>query len=197
MKTIKFARLGDLASITTLQTFRDKAPDYTDQGDAYGLSIKDLTGAWPQPLTLLPKISIMPGHGGECVADGDILMPGRGTAYPARYYARGSERLFTLGQVYVIRPHDKLIGRYLAWYLNQSECQGILKSQISGTTVMSLKKSSLTAIEVAVPSADVQQRIGEFNALNDSRTLLQSMLTIKQRIELDSACKLILSSEQL
>lgn len=187
-------QLGELASISTILTFRDKNPEFNEAGNAYAISIKDLTSSWPKPISWLQRIEVSSDQLNSAIEDGDILMPARGTFYPARYVQLGDEKAFPIGQIYVIKATEHVYSRYLAWYLNRTAVQSKLAQQISGTTVMSLKKSSLSSIEIALPLASVQRKIGAIHELNDELHHTRIKLDAIRSVECDTACELLLEA---
>lgn len=189
MKTYKVEYLESLVSVSTVLAFRDKVPNPVDDGNAYALSSRDLVSSWPQPLSWLTKINISSEQKKEALIDGDILMPARGNYYPARYFFGCEKDVLPIGQVFVIRPYEKSMGRFLAWYLNRHEVQVTIHSLISGTTVQSLKKSMLTSLQIFLPSKYTQERIGKINALEERRLILQAQLSKIQKDEIEAACR--------
>jgi restriction endonuclease S subunit len=123
-------------------------------------------------------------------------MPARGTSYPARYFYDQHEVVYPIGQIYVLRAQQKSLSRYLVWYLNRQGCQQLLRSSISGTTVMSLKKSALLDIKIELPDIETQNRIAHLQELSDYRSLLQAELAVLQASELEAACEIVFEEKK-
>jgi hypothetical protein len=187
--------LQELASVTTMLAFRDKAAKYDDMGNAYGISIKDLVSSWPQPLELFARIRARPEIFQDRLREGDVLMPARGNFYPARYFSDNQVEVFPLGQIYVIRPYEWQLGRFLAWYLNRQQIQNKIRSAVSGSTVLSLKRSTLNALTIHLPSAEIRERVSTLTALSDNRTLLRAKLAVAEKAELEAACELLFKKD--
>ncbi|PYD91213.1 hypothetical protein DNF23_18925 [Pseudomonas syringae pv. pisi] len=184
--------LGDLASISTILSFRDKSPIYREDGNALAMTVKDLTVTWPKPVSWLQRIDVEKNQVSQSLQNGDILMPARGNFYPARYFKVSDELVFPIGQIYVIRPHDEEIARFLSWYLNRSQIQAKLSREVSGTTVMSLRKTSLSSLEIEIPPQEVLTKISTITRLIEEHALVRIQLDSARKLESDTACELLL-----
>jgi len=188
------ALLGDLASISTVLIFRDKAPELDEKGNAFVVTVKDLVSSWPKPISWLQNIRVDENQILQALKDGDILMPARGVSYPARYCTISGEVIFPVGQIYVIRPYERSLGRYLTWYLNRSEIQLQISRQITGTTVMSLKKTTLASLKIELAEPTIAEKISSIVKLQEEHALITTQLSLIRKQECDVACEILFES---
>lgn len=177
--------IAEIATIRTILLFRDKPPPSDEHGNAYALTIRDIVSGGPNLWQGLQRITVnLPAE----LSNGDILMPARGSNYPARYFIGSDKPVFPVGQIFVIRPHRGLDGRYLTWYLNHQLFQTQIARVVSGTTVQSLNKSKLLNLSVALPPLELQARIAKCQELLELRIAKFSNLISVEQDLADSAC---------
>lgn len=83
--------------------FRDRATQDGGDGNACVLAIRDIVSRWPPDYDSLPRVPANDDQLADRLREGDILLPGRGSSYPARLFGGATLPVFTAGQVFVIR----------------------------------------------------------------------------------------------
>jgi hypothetical protein len=181
-------KLDQIATVRTLTTFRDRAPEGAEDGNAYVLSIRDLVSRWPADFPCLPLARVDQTQLEDALRPQDILMPGRGAAYPARLFDTAPLPVLTAGQVFIIRAGAGILPTYLCWYLNTASVQAEIGQLLAGSAIQALNKSSLLRISVIVPPAAEQARIAELQALAEKRRQLRLELETLEWADIDHAC---------
>jgi hypothetical protein len=184
-------KLDQIASIRTLMTFRDRAPSDAGDGNACVLAIRDIVSRWPPDYDDLPRIDADEGQLADQLLEGDILLPGRGSSYPARLFPGAPLPVFTAGQVFVIRARE-VLPAYLCWYLNRPDVQAGIMQLLAGSAIQALNKSSLSRIEVAMPPRKHQHDIAELQSLALDRARLRLELEQLDHAEIEHACETLL-----
>ncbi|HBF19155.1 MAG TPA: hypothetical protein DDW81_03600 [Cryomorphaceae bacterium] len=94
---------------------------------------------------------------------GDVLLSNKGLNFTTHLY-KGKQAAVATSSFFILSPEpDKLRSEYLYWYLQQPATIKILQSMMSGSTVLSLSKSSLENLEVPLPPLAVQDKIIQMN----------------------------------
>lgn len=193
--TSKIIPLGEIASIRTIMTFRDKAPRYSDEGNAYVITIKDILSEDSFDFTKLPLAVVDDTDLSNQLRPGEILIPGRGEYYQARNFQQLPLPAFPVGQINVIRTKSDLDGGYLTWYLNQGEAQQYIRFSLGGTGVKALSKTRLSSMPVPIPPLSVQREISSLQLLRSNRAaLLRELMVIEDR-EINASCLRLLAME--
>lgn len=178
-------------------TFRDRAPSDGGDGNACVLAIRDIVSRWPPEYATLPRVNADEGQLADRLAEGDILLPGRGSSYPARLFLGAAMPVFTTGQIFVIRAHNGVLPSYLCWYLNRPDIQAGINQQLAGSAIQALNKSSLLRIDVAVPAPEDQHHIAELQSLAHDRARLRLELEQLDHAEIEHACESLLRQRGL
>jgi hypothetical protein len=185
-------KLDHIASVRTLMTFRDRVPSDGGDGNACVLAIRDIVSRWPPEYLSLPKVDADEDQLADRLLEGDILLPGRGSSYPARLFRGAPLPVFTAGQVFVIRARKDVRANYLCWYLNRPDVQAGITQLLAGSAIQALNKSSLLRIEVAVPPLKDQQAIADLQSLAEQRSRLRLQLEQLDHAEIEHACEALL-----
>lgn len=131
----------------------------------------------------------------NCLAEGEVLIPSRGDYYPARYFHNSAGNIFPHGQINVITPGERVLGRYLAWYLNQPTSQQFIDTSLTGTSIKALNKPRLLEIPIQVPPVDTQNAIADLQELLEKSKALKERLIALEMQEIEWTCrKLLLTS---
>jgi restriction endonuclease S subunit len=187
--------LGKVASVRTATIFRERAPEQSSDGNVHALTIKDVVTRWPINSNTLPLIKIDQKMLDNCLVGGEVLIPSRGDYYPARYFHSSAGHIFPYGQINVITPGDRVLGRYLAWYLNQPASQQFIDTSLTGTSIKALNKPRLLEIPIQVPPIDTQNAIVDLQELLEKSKALKERLIALEAQEIEWTCrKLLLTS---
>lgn len=191
MKTLQ---LKDLVKVSAATIFREKAPVPDLGGNVRALTIRDLVGAWPIDCSRLAKISIEPEMLSNCLSGGEVLMPTRGNSYPARVFPQTNELVFPYGQINIIYPNDTILGRYLAWYLNQDKVQAAIQSSLTGSSIQALVRQRLLTLEIEVPPLQLQEEIVLLQKLKEDSKAARDKLMELEAQEVEWTCRQLLKS---
>lgn len=190
---IRTALLDEMVHVRTIMTFRDKAPLYNVDGNAYAVAIKDLVSKVPSDFSHLPTIFVEEDQLNNRLLPGDVLLPGRGEHYSARHFPGAPMPVFPVGQILVLRPKPDLNSIYLAWYLNQTVAQAFVHSVLAGTGIKALTKARLASMPLPLPSAKVQETIASLQTLQETRSSMLARLGELNEREVNLACLTLLT----
>ena len=117
---------------------------------------------------------------------GDVLFAAKGYRNFASVYQNHNMAAVASTSFFVIRIVDRiLLPEYLAWFLNHTSTQSLLKSKAKGTGIPSIRKSVLEELEISIPSIEKQGLIVKLSNLanKESEIRLQIANFKKQFIE--------------
>ncbi len=200
MKNIEVP-LQAVATVRTLLTYRDRAPNFSDDGNAFALTIKDIVANKIFYGSDLAKIEVDDYSPSSVLSEGNIVLPARGEYYPARYFSELEKPVFPIGQISVIsidlHSGYYLDPQYLVWFLNRPDSQIYIKNSITGTNIKSLSKNKLLNLPIQVPSENTQKSISYLQNLHEKRLALRQELFKIENLEIDNLCQiLLLKNEQ-
>lgn len=123
----------------------------------------------------LPAEDIVKKH---ILKNGDVLFAAKGAKNFAAVFENHNLPAVASTSFFVLRINDeKILPHYLAWFLNHPATMAILKGQAIGTSIPSISKQVLEALEIPVPDLKIQEAIIQLNKLRKKEKVL------KQRIE--------------
>ncbi len=94
--------------------------------------------------------------------DGDVLLPGRGTAIRTSVFHEQSFPCIAHSNIIIIRPDEKkLNGIYLKVFLDSPLGNKLISSAQQGTSIMNISYKDLAALEIPVPPMDEQKKVVE------------------------------------
>ncbi|MBF8151315.1 restriction endonuclease subunit S [Winogradskyella sp. F6397] len=112
----------------------------------------------------------------------DVILAGKGQRVFAWAYNDSFGQVIPSSLFYIIRTHpSKVLGGFLAQYLNSEKIQYNLKLIGAGATITSIPKKELEQIDVVLPSIEEQIKIVEFIDLLDEDLRLTQDLLIKRK----------------
>ena len=92
------------------------------------------------------------------LSQGDILFAAKGTKNFAAVFEKHNLPAVASTSFFVIRLiSHKVLPEYLAWFLNTPQTQSLLKSQAMGTSIPSISKQVMEALEIPIPSHEKQK----------------------------------------
>ncbi|SEH99443.1 Type I restriction modification DNA specificity domain-containing protein [Paenimyroides aquimaris] len=129
----------------------------------------------------LPAEGISEKH---LLKDGDVLFAAKGTKNFAAVFENNNEPSVASTSFFVIRPtSNKVLPKFLAWFLNNHSTQTLLKGQAIGTSIPSISKQVLENLEITIPSIETQLAILQITQLRNREKSLKlkiEMLREKQ-----------------
>lgn len=114
---------------------------------------------------------------------GDVLFAAKGTKNFAAVYEHHNEPAVASTSFFVIRLTNKnVLPEYLAWFLNSSIAQTLLKGQALGTSIPSISKQVLENLEITVPGIETQKAILQITKLRQKeKALRQEIETLREK----------------
>lgn len=110
---------------------------------------------------------------------GDILFAAKGAKNFAAVFENHNEPAVASTSFFVIRLIDKeILPEYLAWFLNSHSTQTLLKGQALGTSMPSISKQVLEALEISIPSLETQKAILQIVKLRKKEKTLKKEIEI-------------------
>lgn len=115
---------------------------------------------------------------------GDVLFAAKGSKNLAAVVEESYLSLVASTSFFVIRlKDDKVLPKYLAWYMNSATTQALLKSTAIGSSMASISKAALEKLEIPVPDIQTQKAILEIvNYRNREKELKQKIETLREII---------------
>jgi restriction endonuclease S subunit len=104
---------------------------------------------------------------GHILEDGDVLFVGKGMRNFAWTYKSLIGQAIASSIFFVIRPDKtKVIPEYITTLFNTPKYQLMFHTMGAGSSIPSIRKSELEAINIELPSLEVQKQIVEINQLH-------------------------------
>lgn len=123
------------------------------------------------------------------VRAGTVLFQSRGRANVAFVIGDAPDNVIASNHFFIVRlDSSKLLPDYLAWYLNSSSTQNLLRYFTQGTTTMLISITDFKEFEIDVPPLDVQQKIVRIDELRRKEELLMNKLTTRREKLIESTC---------
>lgn len=114
---------------------------------------------------------------GHLLEDGDILFVGKGMRNFAWKYNADIGKAIASSIFFVIKPrHDLVDSNYLATIFNSNKYQSFFQSLGAGSSIPSIRKNELEAVEVPLPTMATQKKIAKLNELHQEELRLTGKL---------------------
>jgi hypothetical protein len=154
------ARLGDIAIIRQGHPFRGAIKASPD-GAVRVIQLKDIGVNGMHGANDLMRTQLSHRKSPDWVKDGDVLLTARGSHPMAALLTDPPESTVCTPHLYVIRVTDtaRVLPEFVAWQLNQSLAQELLRRQSAGSRQQSLRKASVEDLPMRLPPLLQQQRI--------------------------------------
>lgn len=112
---------------------------------------------------------------------GDVLFAAKGTKNFAAVYDESSPPAVASTTFFVLRIiSPTVLPDYLAWFLNHSDTQQILKLNARGTSIPSIRKLVLEELEIPIPDISKQRLLLQLSALLKEEVRLRTEI-LQQR----------------
>jgi restriction endonuclease S subunit len=130
------------------------------KGDIVYLQAKHFDEQGRLVQALHPDLTASASNNKHLLQPGDLLFAAKGNKNFAAVYEIHNQPCIASTSFFVIRLTDSsVLPEYLAWFLNNSETQKILKAQALGSSMASISKPVLENLEISLPSLNDQERI--------------------------------------
>lgn len=109
--------------------------------------------------------------------DGDILFVGKGMRNFAWKYSADIGKAIASSIFYVIKPKSELVNAdYLVSIFNSSKYQSFFQALGAGSSIPSIRKNELEAVEIPLPPLEIQNKIANLSMLHQKQLLLTEKL---------------------
>ena len=114
---------------------------------------------------------------------GDVLFASKGTKNFATVYGVRDYHAVASTSFFVIRLTDnRVLPKYLAWFLNTQSMQTQLKAQATGSSILSIPKHVLENLEMTIPSLERQELVLKITKLHEKeKALKQEIETLREK----------------
>jgi restriction endonuclease S subunit len=171
--------LRDLVTIRSGRLFRGKIePDPT--GHYQVIQIGDIDVERKLSYQDLTRISLRDIKPSQLVQKGDVLFISRGMRKHAVAITEELDNVITTSQIFILRPYERLLPEYLAWYLNQLPAQRYLEEHSSGTNVSLINMEAFGKLPVRTPKLDIQEKIVQIYELSVRERELTELILQKR-----------------
>jgi restriction endonuclease S subunit len=171
--------LRDLVTIRSGRLFRGKIePDPT--GHYQVIQIGDIDVERKLSYQDLTRISLRDIKPSQLVQKGDVLFISRGMRKHAVAITEELDNVITTSQIFILRPYERLLPEYLAWYLNQLPAHRYLEEHSSGTNVSLINMEAFGKLPVRTPKLDIQEKIVQIYELSVRERELTELILQKR-----------------
>jgi restriction endonuclease S subunit len=173
--------LKEIATIRSGHLFREKIePD--PNGQYQVIQIGDITTDARLSSYALTRISLPDIKSSQIIEKDDVLFISRGMRKQAVAITDPLENTIATSQIFVIRPDQRLLPEYLAWFINQRPAQHFLEEHSTGTNVSLVNMEALSKMPVQTPPLETQRQIVRIHNLSLREKELMDMIQTKRRV---------------
>jgi restriction endonuclease S subunit len=117
------------------------------------------------------------------LVENDVILAGKGSRNFAWAYETSEGLCVPSSLFYIIRAKpSKVIGKYLAYFLNSDKIQFALKNMATGTGMPSIPKKELVQLEIELPTITQQLEIVKLAEMMDEEIQLgHQLLKLKEQ----------------
>jgi restriction endonuclease S subunit len=109
--------------------------------------------------------------------EGDVLFVGKGMRNFAWKYSADIGKAIASSIFYVIKPKSELVNAdYLVSIFNSSKYQSFFQALGAGSSIPSIRKNELEAVEIPLPPLEIQKKIADLSMLHQKQLLLTEKL---------------------
>ena len=173
-----------IKNIGSIQTGLFAKP--VSDGDTIYLQSKHFDGFGNINTTLHPDLKSDKLIEKHLLIQGDVLFAAKGTKNFAFCYLINEMPSVASTSFFVIRINEKFSNKvlpdFLAWSLNQPKTLNLLKDQAMGTSIVSISKTVLEDLEIAIPPIHIQKNILYISKLrNQEKELNQRIEQLREK----------------
>ncbi|PRB05011.1 restriction endonuclease subunit S [Microbacterium sp. MYb64] len=165
--------LGDICSIRSGLTFRDRLRDVRE-GGVLAVQQGDLTPAGEFNPDRALRIDA-PTHSSHRVHSDELVIRSRGPFWSAWAPGDYGEPLVAVAPLFILHPTSDVHPAYLAWYVGRPAAQRFLTTEAMGTGVKMIPRAVLEKLPIDVPPLATQRVI----ALSSSLAARERALSLR------------------
>jgi len=176
--------LKDIASIRSGYLFRERIePDASGQYQV--IQVGDITPDARLPARApngsLARVNLPDVKLTQILETGDVLFISRGPRKQAVAITMRLENTIATSQFFVVRPGEKVLPEFLAWYINQRPAQRYIEEHSAGTSASLINLEALKTLPVETPPIETQTRIVKIQRLSLREKELMEAIQSKRR----------------
>ncbi|MBB6499010.1 restriction endonuclease subunit S [Pedobacter cryoconitis] len=197
MHTVEEIKLKDVAFVKTGYTFRSGLDESTQIDSVRVIQPKDIldTEAFNSTkidralITSLDKYLLIPG---------DILIANKGTKFATFLYKENDVETLASSSFFIITPTiEKILPRYLQWYLEQETIKSYLSKRKTGTTIPTINKPVIENLLIPIPHLQQQQHVVDLiNEVDRENVLLKRLLVKRAELRDERIWNIILNKNE-
>lgn len=181
--------LKDIATIRSGYLFRGRIePDAAGQYRV--VQVGDITSDARLSKGSFTQVSLPDVKQTQILEAGEVLFISRGPRKQAVAIIEPPENTIATSQFFIIRPDEKVLPEFLAWYINQRPAQRYIEEHSTGTSASLINLEALKTLPVETPPLENQARIVKIHqlslrekelmeAIRDRRRALVEMMLLK------------------
>jgi hypothetical protein len=182
--------LKDIATIRSGYLFREKIVPHP-AGQYQVIQVGDIS-----PDAQLPaesskdsfvRVNLPDVKRAQVLEPGEVLFISRGQRKQAVAFTLPLENTIATSQFFVIRPNEKLIPEFLAWYINQPPAQRYIEEHSTGTSVSLINLEAMKTLPIETPPLETQTRIVKIQQLSLREKALMETIRDKRRRLIETA----------
>lgn len=191
-----FHPLEQIVEIRAGHPFRGSVPA-VEGGDVRVVQMRDVATDGAVGWSTLARTAISGTRSPDWLQDGDVLFAARGGRNYATCLTGVPPRTVCAQYFFVLRRKDEatrtVLPAYLAWHMNSRPSQRYLASNAEGTDQLSIRRTILEDMPIAVPALDRQQLVVSLaEAANQERRCLEALIRSRER-QLDALAHRLLT----
>lgn len=195
--TVKEINLKDIAIIRTGYTFRTGLDESTQVNTVRVIQPKDIidTGAFNSAKIDSGMIANLDKH---LLVPGDVIIANKGTKFATFLYNENDIQTLASSSFFVITPTvEKILPRYLQWYLEQETTKNYLSTRKTGTTIPTINKPIIENLLIPLPQLQQQQQVVELiNEIDKESILLNKLLAKRAELRDEHIWNIILNKNE-
>ncbi|MDH2999032.1 restriction endonuclease [Pasteurellaceae bacterium LFhippo2] len=172
-------RLSEVAIVQTGYLFRTKVPE-DPMGNVSVVQMKDCSLLGEVDWQSCVKTTLTKVKESDWLKQGDILVASRGNNYNAIFIDETIENRQAVASphFFVIRAElEKVLPKYLAWWLNLKKTQQYINQNIEGSTTKSIRLPVLADLKIKIPDLAKQQSIVQIvNTLEQEKQIVFKLI---------------------
>lgn len=157
--------LKDIATIRSGYLFRGRIePDAAGQYRV--VQVGDITSDARLSKGSFTQVSLPDVKQTQILEAGEVLFISRGPRKQAVAIIEPPENTIATSQFFIIRPDEKVLPEFLAWYINQRPAQRYIEEHSTGSSVTLINLEALKTLPVETPPMETQARIAQIHQLS-------------------------------
>src|SRR5262245_14338321 len=129
----------------------------------------------------LVRVSLPDVKQSQFLEKGDVLFISRGPRKQAIAIAWPIENSIATSQFFVLRPDERMLPEFLAWYINQRPAQRYIEEHSTGTSASLINLDAMKGLPVEAPPVETQARITKIHKLSLREKELMEAIQNKRR----------------